>query len=206
MAAGDLFRLKLVQSIDSDVIQNDFYYVVDTDDGSGANEEPMATQFDVDVIPDWITAVTADLSMDCISTQKVFPGARRALFEKFITAVGTAAGEAVPIVATALVQKIDPALSGRGRKGHSFISGISEDQVKDGRINAALSSLLQTLLSSLTANLVTPGGGIYNPVWATFTKVAPIVIDGFVDWTTGVVLPRLAHIGSRKTPIRKLST
>jgi len=205
MAAGDLFRLQAVQSMDADIIQNNFYYVVDTDDGGPSNEQPMLDAFDAQVIPSWLPAVTGDLSIDCLSAQKVFPGLKRALIEKFITAVGTAVGQALPLPIAALIQKIDPALSGRGRKGHAFISGISEDNSADGRINGAQSSLLQTLLTSLNVSLTTPGGGIYNPVWATFTKVAPIVIDGFVDWTQGVVLPRLSHIGTRKTPIRKLA-
>jgi len=202
MAVNDVLRLNLDQSIDGDQIQNVFYYRVETDDGSGENADPLALQFEIDVIPDWQPVVTGDLSFDCIGTQKVFPDPKRAFRERFITALGTAAGQALPIVATALLQKFDSAVSGRGKKGHTFISGISENEVEKGNITSVLAGLLGPLATALTANLVTPGGGIYNPVWAIISG-APAAITGVVDWTKSVILPRIAHIGTRKTPVRK---
>jgi len=202
MAVNDVLKLNLDQSIDGDQIQNDFYYRVETDDGSGENEDPLALQFEIDVIPDWQPVVTADLSFDCIGTQKVFPGAKRAFRERFITALGTAVGQALPIVATALIQKFDPAVSGTGKKGHTFISGISEDEVEKGNLTSVLAGIAAPLLTALTSNLVTPGGGIYNPVWAVITG-SPAAITSVVDWTKSILLPRIAHIGTRKTPVRK---
>ena len=206
MAAGDIQQVKFVQSMDGDVIENQFFYKVDTDDGSGANEDPLALQFEIDVIPAWQPCVTADLSMDCLGTQRVFPIANKTAFrDLFITALGTAVGEAMPLVVTALIQKFEQDTSGRGKKGHTYISGIPEDQSVKGRIGSVLQSNLIALASKLTQNLITPGGGIYNPVWAIISPLVPHIITGFVDWTRSVVLPRVSHQSKRKTPIRKFA-
>ena len=205
MAAGDIILRQLDQSIFGDLIQNILWYEVVTDDTVKDNEDALAEQFEIDVIPKWQPCVTDELSLDCIGTQKVFPTPKTAFRELFLTAVGTAVGKAVPIVATALLQKFDPATSGTGKKGHMSISGISESDTDEGRIDASLNGLLFTLAAQLTANLITVNSGEYKPVWATFSKIAPIVVNGAVDWIKSVVMPRLSHIGSRKTPIRKLA-
>jgi len=203
MAAGDIILVQLDQSIDSDNIQNILWYEVVSDDTSKDNEDALAEQFEIDVIPLWQPCVTADLSLDCIGTQKVFPAPKTAFRELFLSALGTATGQAIPIVAAALLQKFDPAVSGRGKKGHTYISGVSESESNKGRITNALTALLFTLANKLTDNLITVNGGEYKPVWATFSKIAPILVDGAVDWIRSVVMPRIAHIGTRKTPIRK---
>jgi len=205
MAIGDIIQVQFDQSIFGDNIQNQFYYEVVEDDISQDNEDAVAEQFEVDVLPSWQPCVTDELSMDCLGTQKVFPTPKTAFRERFLTLVGTAVGEAVPIVATALLQKFDPSVSGRGKKGHTSISGISEADTEKGRIDSSLNLLLNALAVKLVGNLVTPNSGIYKPVWAVFSVVAPIVITGAVDWVRTVVLPRLSHIGTRKTPIRKLA-
>jgi len=205
MAVGDIIQVQFDQSMDGDNIQNQFYYRVEADDDSGENEDPVALQFEVDVVPTWQPVVTPDLSMDCIGTQKVFPDPKTAFREKFITAVGTATGEAVPLVVAALLQKFEQNTSGRGKKGHTYISGISENDVAKGRINNALETGLIALASKLTQNLLSPANGIYNPVWAIISPLVPHIITGVVDWTKSVVLPRVSHQGKRKTPIRKIS-
>jgi len=205
MAAGDILLCQFDQSIDGDNVQNVFYYVVDTDDSSKDNEDALAEQFEIDVIPTWQTVVTPDLSLDCLGTQKVFPQPKTAFRERFLTALGTAAGEALPIVVSALLQKFEPSTSGRGKKGHTYISGISEGNVAKGRIDSPLNLLLANLAVKLTADLFTPNAGVYKPAWAVFSAVAPKVITGFVDWTRSVVLPRVSHQAKRKTPIRKTS-
>jgi len=140
MAAGDIISVQFDQSIDGDTIQNIFYYVVDTDDGVKDNEDAVAEQFELDVIPDWQSVVTGDLSMDCLGTQKVFPEPKTAFRERFLSAVGTAAGQALPIVVAALLQKFEPSTSGRGKKGHTYISGVSENAVEKGRIDSGLAT------------------------------------------------------------------
>jgi len=204
MAIGDIIQVDFDQSIDGDNIRNKFYYKVEADDTSKDNEDAVASEFEAAVLPKWQPVVTADLSMDCLGTQKVFPAPKTAFRELFLTLLGTAVGEALPIVATALLQKFDPAVSGRGKKGHTYISGVSADEVVDGRIKSALNGTLFSLANELSKNLTTINDGIYKPVWATFSAIAPIVVNGSVDWLRSVVMPRLAHIGSRKTPIRKL--
>jgi len=206
MAVGDLIKLNFVQSIFGDVIENNFYYKVEADDISNDNEDALADQFNTDVVPVWQPVVTADLSMDCIGTQKVLPTPLTAFRDKFINAVGTATGEALPIVVTALLQKFLPSLSGQGKKGHTFISGISEAQTAKGRILSSLQTSLIALAAKLNQTLTTPSSGEYNPVWATFSATPPRRVDGSVDWTKTVVLPRLSHISTRKTPIRKIAT
>ena len=206
MASGDIILVQLDQSIDSDNIQNIFYYEVVTDDTSKDNEDALAEQFEIDVIPAWQPVVTDALSLDCVGTQKVFPAPKTAFRELFLQAVGTAVGQAIPIVAAALLQKFDPSVSGRGKKGHTYVSGVSETETNEGRINPSLQTTLFALAGALTSNLVTVNAGEYKPVWATLTKVAPILVDGAVDWVRSVVMPRLAHIGTRKTPIRKTSS
>lgn len=205
MATGDVIRLQFDQSIFGDQIQNDLWYKVVADDLTDDNEDAIAQAFEASVIPAWQPVVTSELSMDCLGTQKVFPLPKTAFRERFLTAVGTAVGESLPIVATALIQKFNPLISGQGRKGHMSISGVSEADSEAGRIDSSLNILMDALVTALTANLTGGNGGDYNPVWATFTKIAPVVVDGSVDWLRSVVLPRLSHIGTRKTPIRKLA-
>ena len=205
MAVGDIIQVEFDQSIDGDNIQNQFYYRVEADDDSGQNEDPVAQAFEIDVIPVWQPVVTAGLSMDCIGTQKVFPEPKTAFRERFLTALGTAVGEASPIVVAALLQKFEQDTSGRGKKGHTYISGISEEEVSKGRVSSVLQGALLALASKLTQNLLSPANGIYNPVWAIVAAAAPHVITGVVDWTRSVVLPRVSHQSKRKTPIRKFS-
>ena len=205
MAVNDLLQLQLDCSMDGDTIQNQFYYVVEEDDQTDDNEDALAAAFETDVIGTWQPVVTADLSLDCLGTQKVFPEPKTAFRERFLTAVGTAAGAAMPLVVAALLQKFDPSVSGQGKKGHTYIAGISEAQVEKGRINSGLSLALGNLAVKLTQQLVGPNLGKYNPAWAIFSIAAPVVITGFVPWLRSVVLPRVSHQGKRKTPIRKLS-
>lgn len=206
MAAGDIISLQLDQSIFGDQILNTFYYEVVTDGPDPSkNEDDLAAQFEIDVIPLWEPCVVADLSFDCIGTQKVFPVAEKTAFrELFLTAVGSAVGESIPIVATALLQKFNPAVTGQGKKGHVNISGISEADTELGRIDGSLNGRLFALADKLTENLITVGLAEFAPGWATFTA-PPVKVDGIVKWLRTVVLPRLAHIGTRKTPIRKLA-
>lgn len=202
MPINDIISLSLVQSMDGDVIENQFFYVVEADDDGGNNEDKLAIQFEVDVLPAWQACVTDDLSMDCIGTQVVGPTAKTAFRDRFINVLGSAVGDALPLVATALLQKFDPAVTGRGKKGHTYISGVSESGVDKGRIDSPLEGNLILLGAALVAKLLTPANGIYRAVWA----VAGVpLITQTVDWVRTVALPRISHQSSRKTPIRKVS-
>jgi len=204
MAVGDIHRLQMISSMDGDIMQNDLYYKTVVEPSSGTEENDLAEAFETTVVPQWILAVTGDVSLDCIRVQKVFPLPLRAVFDKFITAVGVAIGIAAPMAVAALIQKVNPALAGRGNKGRAFISGVAREEIQDGRITSLLEGLLIGLKGALTANITGPLSGEYNPVWATRSTVTPFPIIGSVDWSIGNVLPRVATQRRRKTPVRKI--
>ena len=74
MAAGDLLKLVVNQTMNSEKVQNVLYYEVKSDDTVEGNELALAGGFISAIIaPLWVPIVTLELSFDCVSVQKVFP-------------------------------------------------------------------------------------------------------------------------------------
>lgn len=207
MAIGDIIRLDINQSLQSATVQNVLYYKILVEDSSGDDVNACSNQFSADVINQpWQDTVSPELSFDCITAQKVFPLPIEAVQEKNVSLLGLNAGESLPAMSAALIQKFNPAVGGVGKKGRVYIAGIIEDQTSLGRINPDLKSLLDALATNMEANLMVGGtGGEYEPVWVIRNPAAPFEITGFVDNLTFRALPRVATQRRRRTPIRAVS-
>ncbi len=207
MAVGDLIRVTVNQTLQASTVQNVLYYKIEIEDNSGDDINALALQFIADVItPVWQNVVSDELTFDCISVQKVFPLPIGAVQEFNVSLVGLNAGESLPAMDSALIQKFNPTQGGVGKKGRVYVAGILESQTNLGRVNAALAALLLLLANQFSGNLeVTPGGGEYEPVWAVRSSTTPFAITGFVEDLQWAPLPRIATQRRRRTPIRATS-
>ena len=201
MAAGDIIKLIVNQSIFSENVQNVLYYKVVTDDGTTDNEIALAEDFFTDVLPTWRAFVVDLVFFTCIQTQKVFPTPKGSTFDRISAPTGDITTEALPATDAALIRKFNPAVAGVGRKGRVYIAGIPEANQQRGRINAALAGSLNALGTLLIQNRTTTGLGDYKPVWATRDAVTPFAINGSVDWTNFTTMPRIATQRRRRTPL-----
>jgi len=201
MAAGDLIKLVVNQSLFDAIVQNVLYYKVVTDDTVDGNEEALAEDFATDVIPTWQTFVVDKLFFTCIQTQKVFPTPVGSTFDRISAPIGAITTDGLPPTDAALIRKFNPTVGGVGRKGRVYITGIPEANQDRGRIDAALRTNLTGLATLLIQNRTTTGGGDYKPVWATRDATTPFAINGSVDWLNFTVMPRIATQRRRRTPL-----
>jgi len=204
MAVGDIIRITVNQTLQASVVQNVLYYKIEIEDSSGDDVQAVGNQFKLDVISMiWQDVVTAALSFDCLSLQKVFPDPIGAVQELGLAVLGLNTGESLPAMDAALIQKFNPAQGGVGKKGRVYIAGIAEEETAEGRIQPLLVATLDQLAAALEANLmVNVTGGEYEPVWVTRSTSAPFQITGFVENLTFATLPRVATQRRRRTPIR----
>lgn len=209
MAVGDIIRITVNQTLQSAIVQNVLYYKVEVEDSSGDDVNACANQFTADVINQpWRDTVSPELVFNCLSVQKVFPLPIDSNRDIDVSLPGLNAGESLPAMSAALIQKFNPATGGVGKKGRVYIAGIIEAQTSLGRINPDLKSLLDALATNMQANLQVGGtGGEYEPVWVIRKPDAPDKgsITGFVEDLTFEALPRIATQRRRRTPIRSVS-
>jgi len=206
MAVGDIFQLSVGQRLYDDLVQNVLYYETTVDPTAGPPEEDLVTAFIADVLPAWEAAVTTQVKFDCLQTQKVSPDPIRNSFDTFLTAVGDVVGFALPARNCALIQKFNPAVTGKGKKGRVYISGIDESEESEGRLRVAQAALLNTLGNLLIDVLVGPNSGEFQPVWVTREATAPFGITGKVLWTNFLVKPIMASQKRRVTPVNSFAS
>jgi len=201
MAVGDILQLTIGQRLFEDVVQNVLYYRTDVEPGSTEEEADLVAGFLASVIPSWQASVVDQVEFDCIQSQKVSPDPVRNSFDSFLNLTGDGTGTSLPSRNCALIQKFNPAVSGKGKKGRVYISGIDELEEKQGRLTVALKVLLDTLGQELIDEVVGPDSGIYKPVWVTRNPADPSEITGFVSWTNFLVKPIMASQKRRVTPV-----
>jgi len=205
MAIGDLIRVDVNQSLQSSQVQNVIYYLVAASDAGVPDVEVVADLFISDVLPAWAVNVSADVMFECIFTQKVFPlpiGARQ---ERAVVFQGGVAGESLPAMNAGLIQKSNPAVPGRGKKGRIYIPGWNEADQELGRLEIAAFGRLQSISTVLDDTLSSAGGGAYDPAWAIRNPAAPFEVTGFVEAVDWTALPRLATQRRRRTPVRSVA-
>jgi len=205
MAAGDLYQLTFNQVLFSKPVQNVLCYRVITDDPTTDNATALANRFTTIVVPDWMDAVSQQLQVTCVQAQKVSPDPTGAAFDQFDTSVGVRSGDALPGQSCGLIRKFNPAVGGKGKTGRVYIAGIAEADADDGRLQLIIQAALNGLGAALVANLISTGGGEYEPCWLTRSATPPITITGFVKWTNFIVMPRIATQRRRRTPIVSFS-
>jgi len=201
MAAGDLLRVNVNQSLQSSIVQNVLYYTVESDD-PGGNEQALFTELAADVLTPWSTAVTEDLSIDCVEIQKEFPAPLAVAQEFNVGFAGLRALQSLPAMDSGLIQKFNPTVTGVGKKGRVYIAGMAEDDQELGRFTVAGAVFLAIIQSALEVLLTSAGGGQYKPAWAVRDPNAPFSITGFVTDLVFKALPRFATIRNRRTPVR----
>jgi len=206
MAVGDLYQVSIGQRLYNDVVQNVLYYRVTTDTLVGPPEDDLGTVFISDVLPPWEASVTQDVKFDCLQIQKVSPAPLRNSFDTFLTAVGDVVGQALPARNCALIQKFNPAVTGKGKKGRVYISGIDETEESEGRLRVAAAALLTTFANKLITTLTGANSGVFEPVWVTRSATAPFGVTGFVAWTNFLVLPIMASQKRRVTPVNSFAS
>jgi len=202
MAVGDILQLNVNQDLFSDSVQNVLYYKVEVVPAAGAAETDLAGEFISFVLPTWQLAVDSFLKFQCIQTQKVFPAPVTASFDAFVNLIGLAPGFSIPGRNCALIQKFNPAVSGKGKKGRVYVSGFPEAGEFEGRLTVAQAALLNNLGTALIAKLTGLNSGEYQPVWATKQPAAPFAVTGSEEWTNFVLKPVLASQKRRVTPIQ----
>lgn len=206
MAAGDLIKLVVNQTMNSEVVQNVLYYEVISDDTSTSNEQAVADEFDNSpMLSTWEPLVVDEISFDCLSTQKVFPTPIGAVLDTNIGRAGQKTSEGLPATDAALLQKFNPAVGGKGKKGRMYIAGLPKLDENLGRIENVPFAAWKLLAAQMALNLTSPGGGDYKPAWAIRNPATPFEITGFVTDLTWVMLPRIATQRRRRTPVRASS-
>ncbi len=206
MAADDLLKLVVNQTMNSEVVQNVLYYLVVSDDTSTTNEQAIADQFSLSpLLGVWEPLVVDEISFDCISTQKVFPTPIGAVLDTNVGRAGQKTSEGLPATDAVLLQKFNPATGGKGKKGRVYIAGLPKLDENLGRLEAVPFAAFKLLAAQLALNLTTPGGGDYKPAWAVRSPTTPFAITGSVTDLTWIALPRIATQRRRRTPVRASS-
>jgi len=206
MAAGDLLKLIVNQTMNSEKVQNVLYYEVKSDDTVEGNEKGLASEFISGVIPvTWVPFISQELSFDCVSVQKVFPLPVGAIQDFNVALQGGSVKEGLPATDAVLIQKFNPTVGGKGKKGRVYIAGLPKDDEDLGRITSVVLGAVQALADSLQSSQVTSGGGDYEPAWAIRAPVSPFGISGFINGLIFDVLPRIATQRRRRTPVRATS-
>lgn len=206
MAAGDLLKLVVNQTMNSEIVQNVLYYEVISDDTSSSNEQAIADQFSLaPMLATWEPLVVDEISFDCISTQKVFPTPIGAVLDTNVGRAGQKTSEGLPATDAALLQKFNPAVGGKGKKGRMYIAGLPKLDENLGRIENVPFAAWKLLAAQMALNLTTPGGGDYKPAWAVRNPLTPFEITGFVTDLVWNALPRIATQRRRRTPVRASS-
>jgi len=206
MAVGDILQVTVGQRLYNDVVQNVLYYRTTTVPAAADEEEDLASAFIAGVLPEWEAAVTDELKFDCLQVQKVSPDPIRNSFDTFLSGIGDVVGSSLPGRNCALIQKSNPAVTGKGKKGRVYISGIDETEESEGRLRAAQRTLLNTLGTALIDDQNGPAAGVYEPVWVTRSSTAPFGITGFVLWTNFLVKPIMASQKRRVTPVNSFAS
>jgi len=206
MAVGDIYQVSVGQRLFNDLVQNVLYYETVVDPGAGPAEEDLVTAFIGDVLPTWLLAVTFDVKFQCIQVQKVSPEPIRNSFDTFLTSVGAQGDPTLPGRNCGLIQKFNPAVTGKGKKGRLYISGIAEVKQEFGRLEGAQETLLTNLGIKLIASLTGPNSGEFQPVWVTRSATAPFGITGKVLWTNFLVKPIMASQKRRVTPVNSFAS
>lgn len=207
MPVGDITRVTVNQTLQASTVQNVLYYKTEIEDSGGGDIAPIAERFIAQVIvPAWQDVPSNELIFECLDVQKVFPLPVGAVRDFPVALPGLNAGESLPAMNAALIQKFNPAVGGVGKKGRMYVAGILESQTSLGRLNGDLFSLMQILASTISGNLSGGGGGgEYEPVWVTREKTSPFAITGFVEDLIFEAQPRVATQRRRRTPIRAVS-
>ncbi len=201
MAANDLIRLVVNQDLQSSGIQNVLYYKVVSDDTTDGNEVGLAQGFKQNVIDgQWAPVVSNSVTFTCFQSQKVFPLPVGAVRDVPINVDGTKLDESLPAMDAALIQKINTAVGGKGKKGRVYIAGWVEADQALGRLTASAFVELGIIATKMGQDITTPGGGDYTPVWAVRTPLTG-VITGSVEITDFIALPRFATQRRRRTPV-----
>ncbi len=206
MAIGDLIRVTVNQDLQSSQIQNVLYYEVLEDNTSVGNEVALGTIFASNVIASqWAPIVVPAVQFTCLQVQKVFPLPIGAVRDIQVALPGTKIGESLPAMDSALIQKFNPAVGGKGKKGRVYIAGFPESDQEFGRIKATAFVELGDLAQGLQLVLETTPDGDFRPAWAVKSTTSPFPIVSFVEATNFVALPRFATQRRRRTPIAATS-
>jgi len=208
MAAGDLLKLVVSQTLQESTVQNVLYYKVVTDDPGGSNLSNLNTDFNTVIITGlWQALVSSELQFECNSVQKVFPTPEEALQEFPTSFIGGKSGQSLPAMSSVLMQKRNNTLAGVGKKGRIYIAGLPELDTSKGRVNVGDLAAWSVLAGAFGNELAESGSGVYKPAWAIRKPDAPNKgsITGSVEIDVVQLLPRIATQRRRRTPIRTFS-
>jgi len=204
MAVDDVYKVVVNQSMQDSLAETVLYYKVISEDPVLSDEAAIQTAIDADLIPTWQASVVDQLTFDCMTIQKVFEPPIKALREFIINRDGLLSGDPLPATVTFLFTKINNATGGVGKKGRIYCMGMTEENQKAGRLQAAAILLVEALADKFEANLATIGGGDFNPVWAVRDPIKPHAILSTLNVDQVVARPRLANQRRRRTPIRNV--
>lgn len=208
MAAGDLLKLVVNQFLQQSTVQNVLYYKVVTDAPGGDNLKSLNDDFNSAIISaEWLALVSNAVAFECNSVQKVFPTPEDAVQEFPTGFLGAKGLESLPAMDCVLMQKVNNAQSGVGKKGRMYIAGLPEDDTDLGRLKALVQAAWGVFATALGTELTQPGSGVYKPAWAIRKPDAPDKgsIIGDVEIDTVNLLPRVATQRRRRTPIRNFA-
>ena len=206
MAAGDLIKLVVNQSLQQSPVQNVLYYVVVTDPPSSDVLIDLNQQFVGQIISSkWQTIVSNELTFDCNTLQKVFPAPEEAVEDFVTTFVGDKILESLPAMDSVLLQKVNTATAGVGKKGRMYVAGLPEADTLKGRLSTAVLLEWNEFATLIGDELSAPGQGVYKPAWAVRNPASPFEITDFIEIDKVTVLPRIATQRRRRTPIVSFS-
>lgn len=199
MAADDIIHLEVQGSLNSGLWQQSYYYQISVDSTDPMdNEVNVAKGWLASVAPAFTLATSVDCTIDCGTSQRVFPVP---VGNTFITAFpgtpGALTGGSLPATNAAVITTLseDPGPQLRGRK---YIPGIPEDSQQGGRVSAAEMVLLQALAETFKTTLMEDTMEAF-PVVAHRDATTPFDVLSAVQIVTFTVRPRLGNQRRRRT-------
>jgi len=199
MAVDDIIHLEVQGSLNAGLWQQSYFYKITADAADPlTNEVDVAKGWLSQVESEFLLAVSEELTIDCATTQRVFPVP---VGNTFITPYpgnkGGLTGESLPATVAAIVTMLT-AVTGRQTRGRKYFPGIRELDQQGGRIKATQIVLLTSVAEELT-NAISEGDMTADPVIAHRDPMTPFNVLSSEVITQFTVRPRLGNQRRRKT-------
>jgi len=204
MAINDLYKCVINTTQPGSISQNVIYWLETAEDGTQTAIDIITTDMLGVMLPRLGDVLADSGTIECLQIQRVLPVPVGAVQEFQVGLAGQRTGEMLPATNAMLVQKINQAVGGKGKKGRFYAAPISESDQNEGRITNVLFAAAVPFQESLSTIITGLDGGAYAPAWAVRDPLTPFGIIGTELITDTSILPRIATQRRRRTQIKLL--
>jgi len=164
MAVGDIFRVTIVGSLHSQVINTVLHYRQEFDSGiSTTPEVGLAAQVNV-IAQNLLAEQSAEFAYQFTMAQYILAAPpRNPVVDLSGAGVGSIAGDSLPAYCCATITK-QTVFAGRRYRGRIFMAGIPVTSELDSQLKAARKTAIQTIANQFAALQTDANGDQFRPI------------------------------------------